>query len=146
MKHLLSKVIVLGATLIPGRVYAETLLAHSPAEVYVAERAAVTGAGMAVDTLAMRAWRRSLMPVVISQSFDVSSSFGMRELNPMLAGSDGRFGAKAATIKAGTTAAMIGVEYLIIKKWPSTARILTRLNWGSSALTGAFAMHNYSIR
>jgi hypothetical protein len=94
----------------------------------------------------MRAWRRSLIPVAVSQSLDTSSSYGMRELNPMLAGPDGRFGPKAATIKLGTTAALVGVEYLIVKKWPSAARILTRLNWGSSVLTSSFAVHNYSLR
>ncbi len=70
----------------------------------------------------------------------------MRELNPMLAGPDGRFGAKATSIKIGTAAAVVGVEYLIVKKWPSSARTFSKLNWASSFLTGAFAAHNYAIR
>jgi hypothetical protein len=81
-----------------------------------------------------------------SQALDITSSYGMRELNPMLAGQDGRFGAKATTIKIGGAAAAVGVEYLIVKKWPSSARVLAKLNWASSILTGSFAVHNYAIK
>jgi hypothetical protein len=81
-----------------------------------------------------------------SQALDITSSYGMRELNPMLAGPDGRFGTKAMTIKIGTAAAAVGVEYLIVKKWPSAARTLAKLNWASSLLTGSFAVHNYAIK
>ena len=80
--------------------------------------------------------------------------FDMKKLDRALAEYQGversysftRFGPKAATIKLGTTAAVIGIEYLIVKKWPSAARALTRLNWGSSALTAGFAVHNYALR
>ncbi len=95
---------------------------------------------------AIQSWKRSLLPLVATQGLDVVSSYGMRELNPMLAGPDGRFGAKAAAIKAGTTAAVVGVEYLIVKKWPGAARMFSKLNWGSSALTGAIAAHNFAIK
>jgi hypothetical protein len=95
---------------------------------------------------AVRAWKISLVPVVASQSLDIASSYGMRELNPMLAGPDGTFGTKAMTIKLGATAAVIGVEYLIVKKWPGSARVLSKVNWGTSALTTAFAVHNYAIK
>jgi hypothetical protein len=84
--------------------------------------------------------------LAVSQALDITSSYGMRELNPMLAGSDGRFGAKATTLKMGTAAAAVGVEYLIVKKWPSSARALAKLNWASSVLTGSFAVHNYAIK
>lgn len=95
---------------------------------------------------AVRSWKRSLLPMVATQGLDIASSYGMRELNPMLAAPDGRFGAKAATIKVGTTAAVVGIEYLIVKKWPGAARMFSKLNWGSSVLTGAFAAHNFAIK
>src|SRR5262249_20024560 len=56
------------------------------------------------------AWKRSLMPFAASQALDVASSWGMRERNPLLAGGDGRFGAKAAGVKIGAAAAIVGVE------------------------------------
>src|SRR4051794_31017389 len=70
-----------------------------------------------------RNWKISLIPMIASQALDVSSSYGMRELNPLLANTHGQFGAKAAGIKLGTTAALLGVEYLIVKAHPGSARI-----------------------
>jgi len=95
---------------------------------------------------ALHSWKFSVLPVIATQGLDIASSYGMRELNPMLAGPDGRFGGKAATIKVGTTAAVVGIEYLIVKKWPGAARMFSKLNWGSSVLTGTFAAHNFVIK
>src|SRR4051794_26690312 len=75
------------------------------------------------------AWKISLAPLIASQVLDMSSSWGMRELNPALASADGTFGMKAASMKIGATAAMVGVEYLLVKKYPKSARILTKMNW-----------------
>jgi hypothetical protein len=93
-----------------------------------------------------RAWTRSLIPVIVSQSLDVASSYGLRELNPALAGGDGRFGMKAAGIKIGATAAILGLEYWMVKKHPRAARVLSKLNWASSVVTTGFAAHNFSVR
>ncbi len=95
---------------------------------------------------AIQSWKRSLLPLVATQGLDIASSYGMRELNPLLAGADGRFGGKAAGIKIGATAAAVGIEYLIVKKWPGAARVFSKVNWGSSALTGAIAAHNFAIK
>jgi hypothetical protein len=91
-------------------------------------------------------WKWSIAPVIASQALDVTSSYGMRELNPALAGPDGRFGMKAATVKIGVTGALIGVEYLIVKFHPGAARVFTKLNWSGSALTAGFAAHNFAIK
>jgi hypothetical protein len=107
---------------------------------------ATSGYAAEQRTAALRSWKRSLLPLVATQGLDIASSYGMRELNPMLAGTDGRFGGKAAGIKIGTTAAAVGIEYLVVKRWPGAARMFSKLNWGSSALTGAIAAHNYAIK
>ena len=91
-------------------------------------------------------WKLSLIPLAGSQVLDVSSSWGMRELNPVLAGSDGRFGAQAATVKLGVAGAFVGVQYLVVRKFPRTARVFTKINWAGAALTSSFAVHNYAIR
>src|SRR4051812_36036185 len=57
-----------------------------------------------------RTWTRSAIAVIASQSLDVVSSYGMLERNPLLASPDGSFGPKAASIKFGATAAVLGVE------------------------------------
>jgi len=98
------------------------------------------------DQAAYRAWKFSLAPVIASQVLDVVSSYGMRELNPMLAGPDGRFGARGTGIKLGANAAILGIEYLIVRKHPRAARILSRVNWSVSIVTTGFAVHNFAIR
>jgi hypothetical protein len=98
------------------------------------------------DQTSMRRWKMSVVPVFASQTLDVTSSYGMRELNPMLASSDGRFGAKGAGIKLGSTAATVGLEYLILRKYPRAARVFTKINWSLSIVTTGFAAHNFSIR
>jgi hypothetical protein len=91
-------------------------------------------------------WKISLAPLVASQALDITSSYGMRELNPLLAGPQGQFDAQSAVLKLGVTAGLIGVEYLILKAHPKSARLFTKLNWGAAALTTGFAVHNFSIR
>jgi hypothetical protein len=91
-------------------------------------------------------WKLSLVPLAASQALDLSSSWGMRELNPVLAGQDGRFGAQAATVKLGAVGALVGIEYLIVKKYPRTARAFEKINWSGAALTSGFAVHNFMIK
>jgi hypothetical protein len=98
------------------------------------------------DQAGYRAWKISLIPVLASQALDASSSYGMRELNPVLADANGRYGMKANTMKFSAVTAILGVEYLIVRSHPGSARILSKLNWSSSVVTGAFAAHNFAIR
>jgi hypothetical protein len=91
-------------------------------------------------------WKWSLAPLAASQALDISSSYGMRELNPLLAERQGQFGAQSAVLKLSVTAGLIGVEYLIVKAHPASARMFTKLNWGAAALTTGFAVHNFAIK
>jgi hypothetical protein len=91
-------------------------------------------------------WKWSLAPVLASEALDVSSSYGMRELNPVLSGSDGRFGMQSTAIKLGVTGALLGAEYLIVKAHPGSARVFTKLNWAAAVVTFGVVAHNYAIR
>jgi hypothetical protein len=154
MKQLLPTMIVLSGFLMPSAAFAESAAvpAFGRSQLFSAEKVArgipAPGAGYVVErnAAATRAWKTSLIPMVATQGLDIASSYGMRELNPLLAGADGRFGGKAMGIKVGTTAAVVGIEYLIVKKWPGAARMFSKLNWGSSVLTGAIAAHNFAIK
>jgi hypothetical protein len=95
---------------------------------------------------ALRSWKISLAPLVASQALDASSSYGMRELNPLLASANGGFEMKGAMIKLGFTGAAVGAEYLIIRKYPHTAGIIAKLNWTCGIVTTGFAIHNYAIK
>ncbi len=149
MKHLFPTVIVLSGFFLSPLANGENAFApviERPNNTRAITRSTIPAYSDVQKAAALGTWKRSLIPVAASQVLDITSSYGMRELNPILAGPDGRFGPKATTIKIGTAAAAIGVEYLIVKKWPSSARTLAKLNWASSLLTGSFAVHNYVIK
>ncbi|HVO96442.1 MAG TPA: hypothetical protein VMT15_00155 [Bryobacteraceae bacterium] len=95
---------------------------------------------------ALKSWKISLAPMVASQTLDAASSYGMRELNPLLASSNGGFEAKALSIKLGVAATAVGVEYLIVRKHSGAARTLARLNWTTGIVTTGFAVHNFAIK
>ena len=120
--------------------------APSVAEMTRRETSAAAYVASSKESSMYRAWKISLAPMIAGQVMDVASSYGMREMNPMLAGPDGRFGAKGASIKLGVAAAVVGVEYLMVRKHPRSAAVLSKMNWASAVLTGSFAAHNYAIR
>ncbi len=99
-----------------------------------------------IEDTALRSWKISLAPLMASQALDVSSSYGMRELNPLLASSNGGFEMKGAVIKLGVTGLVVGAEYLIVRKYPRSTRIISKLNWTSGIVTTGFAIHNYAIK
>ncbi len=94
----------------------------------------------------MRSWERSLIPLVATQSLDAASSYGYRELNPLLADPNGAFGMRATALKFSVVGMLIGAEYLLAKRSPRAARLFTKLNWASSAVTSGIAVRNYVVR
>ncbi len=129
MRHLtLSALLVLGAVLARG------------------SDTTIPSAQESIEQSALKSWKISLAPLVASQAFDTASSYGMRELNPLLADSNGGFGMKATSLKLGVTGALVGVEYLIVRKYPRSARVISKLNWTTGIVTAGFAVHNYAIR
>ena len=92
-----------------------------------------------------RQWAISLAPLFASQALDAASSYGMRELNPLLASPDGSFGMKATAIKFGVIGALAAGEYFLVRKYPRSAKVFTIVNWTTAGATGALAVHNYSL-
>jgi hypothetical protein len=97
-------------------------------------------------TAAKRAWKISLAPFAAGQTLDAASSYGRPELNPLIASSDGGFGTKAAIVKVGVSGALVGVEYLLVRKYPRSARVLAKLNWSGAVLSTSLAVHNFALR
>jgi hypothetical protein len=109
-------------------------------------RLGAVGPNIEKENRELHRWKLSLVPLAASQALDMSSSWGMREMNPVLAGPDGRFGARAATVKLGVVGAFVGIEYLIVRKYPHAARAFEKINWAGAVVTTSFAAHNYMIR
>jgi hypothetical protein len=92
-----------------------------------------------------RQWAISLAPLFASEALDAASSYGMRELNPLLAGSNGGFGMKATALKFGVAGALAGVEYVLAKKYPRSAKFFTVVNWSTAGVTSGLAVHNFQL-
>ena len=92
-------------------------------------------------------WLVSITSLAGANALDIHSSWGKRELNPMLAGPTGRFGREGALIKLGLHGGLLGIEYLITRGRPSGKlyRAFSFLNFGISGSTTAVAMRNYSV-
>ena len=90
-------------------------------------------------------WAISLAPLFASQALDAASSYGMRELNPLLAGSNGGFGMKATAIKFGVVGALAGAEYFVVRKHPASAKFFTIVNWVTAGATTGLAVRNLGL-
>src|SRR5271168_848369 len=132
------------------RIFAVLFIATLSVALRAADISTLPAAGsvddIAARQTAMRHWKISLAPLFASQALDVSSSWGMRELNPVLAQPNGSFGAKSAVLKLGVVGALVGVEYIFARKSPRAARLFEKLNWTGAAVTSGLAIHNYAIR
>jgi hypothetical protein len=93
-----------------------------------------------------RQWVISLAPLFASEALDAASSYGLRELNPLLASSNGGFGTKATGIKFGVIGALAGTEYFVVRKHPVSAKFFTIVNWVTAGATTGLAIHNFQLR
>ena len=92
-------------------------------------------------------WRFSIAALAVGNVMDAQSSWGKRELNQSLAGSNGSFGMHSALLKVGIVAGVCTVEYLVLRRHPSTSlyRKLSFVNFGDATVTGAMAIRNYGV-
>ena len=91
-------------------------------------------------------WKWSVAAVAASTVADCHSSFGMRELNPMLRGPGSRFGVQSALLKAGAVGVLLLGQKLFLPGRSGRMKGWSTLNFSMAATTGAFAVHNYAIR
>jgi len=92
-------------------------------------------------------WRVSLVSVAVAQAMDSHSSWGKRELNPVLANEAGAFGTKGALIKLTITSSLMGIEYLVTRGQRNQRlyRTLSVINFGAAGASAAVATRNYGI-
>lgn len=92
-------------------------------------------------------WVASMSTLAAANALDMHSSWGKRELNPLLANSTGRFGHEGALIKLGLQGGLMVLEYLITRGRPSgkTYKILSMINFGASASLTGIALRNYTV-
>jgi hypothetical protein len=98
------------------------------------------------DTRGDLKWKLSVGSLAIANVLDVSSSWGKCEQNNLLAGQDGRFGAKGVLLKSAIVGGVMSAEWLITRKTPRSRKLFSILNFGSATGIGALAVRNYGIQ
>jgi hypothetical protein len=91
-------------------------------------------------------YRSSIVALTVANAVDIQSSWGGRELNPMLRSADGRFGARGAGIKVGMLAGMVTTEYFLVRKHPQAELAAGTVNLAMAAMMSRIAANNYAIR
>jgi hypothetical protein len=85
--------------------------------------------------------------LAVANVMDVRTSWGKYELNPNLAGNNGKFGREGALIKLGIVSGMVVLESVVLRHKPSKRfyRGLALVNFGSASVTGATAIRNLGV-
>jgi hypothetical protein len=91
---------------------------------------------------AKKRWWVSVAAVAAASFADMHSSWGRRELNPMLRGPDGRFGTRGAAVKSSIVGASCGLQWLLLERKPHMAGVLSGANWGLAAWSAGVAARN----
>ncbi|MEO8128551.1 MAG: hypothetical protein ABJF23_07300 [Bryobacteraceae bacterium] len=86
--------------------------------------------------------RISMAVLAAATVADTASSWNRRELNPLLQGPNGRFGAKGMSLKFGLAGSVISVQWLVTRKAPQTERTFAITNLALSGLLSGVAIHN----
>ena len=87
--------------------------------------------------------RWSVAVAIAAEASDAASSWGGRELNPMLGQ---RFDARSAAIKGGIMAAGLVWQYYRIRNRPELYRPVAWVNFGVGLGIGGVAVHNWRMR
>src|SRR3979490_3015309 len=82
-------------------------------------------------------WRFSAAFLGAVTIADVQSSVGRQEGNPLLASHNGQFSGRGMALKGAGVGAMLGVQWLLLRKNPNAAKYAAGANFAAGALTGA---------
>ena len=91
-------------------------------------------------------WRVSAAILGAVTIADMQSSMGRFEGNPLLQSPNGRFSGRGAALKGAGVGAMLGAQWLMLRKNPKAAPWAAGANFAASALTGAVVVHNHMLK
>ncbi|MGJ5814095.1 hypothetical protein [Paludibaculum fermentans] len=92
-----------------------------------------------------KAWAWSAAALMASVAADTASSMGRTEMNPLLRGSAGQFNARSAALKFSIAGALLGSQYLLVKKHPEQAAWAATGNFAAAGLTSGIAVRNFRL-
>lgn len=91
-------------------------------------------------------WRVSAAVLGAVTIADMQSSVGRQEMNPFLASQSGQFSGRGMALKGAGVGAMLGVQWLMLRRNPQAAKYAAGANFAASALTGAIVVHNHMVK
>jgi len=91
-------------------------------------------------------WRISAAVLGAVTIADMQSSMGRQEANPFLASQNGQFSGRGLALKGAGVGAMLGVQYLMLRKHPQADKYAAGANFAAAALTGAIVVHNHMVK
>ncbi len=91
-------------------------------------------------------WRISAAVLGAVTIADMQSSMGRQEANPFLASQNGQFSGRGLALKGAGVGAMLGVQYLMLRKHPHADKYAAGANFAAAALTGAIVVHNHMVK
>ena len=91
-------------------------------------------------------WRFSAAFLGAVTIADMQSSMGRQEGNPLLASRNGQFAGRGMALKGAGVGAMLGVQWLLLRKNPNAAKYAAGANFAAGALTGVIVVHNHMVK
>ena len=91
-------------------------------------------------------WRVSVAILGAVTIADMQSSVGRMEANQLLSSSDGRFSGRGMALKGVGVGAVVGVQWLLLRKNPKAAPWAAGANFAAAALTGTAVIHNHMLK
>ena len=91
-----------------------------------------------------RLWKWSVAALAAGNLADGMTSVGHYELNPVLG--NGRFGTRSVGVKIGMSSALVGAQYLMLRRRPEGARKAAFINFAMGGLTGGMAIRNSRLK
>ena len=91
-------------------------------------------------------WRFSAAFLGAVTIADMQSSVGRQEGNPLLASQNGQFSGRGMALKGAGVGAMLGVQWLLLRRNPHAAKYAAGANFAAGALTGAIVIHNHMVK
>ncbi len=89
-----------------------------------------------------RLWKASLVALAVAAAADLATSYGKRELNPALRGTDGRFGGRGIAVKSLVTGSALAGQWFLVRRSPESGRYAAIANFGMAGVFTAAAVHN----
>ena len=96
------------------------------------------------DSKVRHVWISSICALASATAMDAGTSWGKYETNSLLASSDGKFGAKGLSMKAGFAGAVI-VPQILLRKRKDLRLKFAIANFAEAAAFSGMAIHNLGV-